>query len=462
MEERLSDTIAAIGTPVGDSAIGVVRISGPGCRNIVTRLFRRARGVDELQSHRLTLGRIVDPETGNDVDEVLVAFMRAPATYTREDVLEIQCHGGAAAVNRVLELALESGARPAEPGEFTKRAFLNGRIDLTQAEAVIDVIRSRSSASLDLNARLLGGALKREIDAMREKVTGLLAQVEIAIDFPEEDVDIVPPHEALGLIEQDLIPSIRSLLDTFDAGRLYREGVSIAIVGKPNVGKSSLLNRLLSEKRAIVTPHPGTTRDFIEADVTLDGLPIRLIDTAGLRETDDEIERVSLDVTRERLERADLALWALDLNAGPDELDDAVFSLLRDKAAVAAANKVDLCPEASLEPLRKRYPAISFMAVSALHGQGIDELKKAMRELALNRDPEALSGPVITRLRHKRALQRLQEHLELAAANIREGMLLDRLSVDLRDALDDLGEIVGLVTTEDILSRIFSEFCIGK
>ena len=297
---------------------------------------------------------------------------------------------------------------------------------------------------------------------MRDKVTGLLAQVEIAIDFPEEDVDIVPPHEALDLIEQDLIPSIRSLLDTFEAGRLYREGVSIAIVGKPNVGKSSLLNRLLSEKRAIVTPHPGTTRDFIEADVTLDGLPIRLIDTAGLRETEDEIERISLDVTRERLERADLALWALDLNAGPDELDDAVFSLLRDKTAVAAANKADLCPNAPLEPLRERYPGVPLMAVSALHGQGIEELKKAMRELALKRDPDALNGPVITRIRHKRALQRLQEHLEMAACNIRGGMLLDRLSVDLRDALDDLGEIVGLVTTEDILSRIFSEFCIGK
>ena len=462
MEERLSDTIAAIGSPVGDSAIGVVRLSGPLCGDIAQRLFRSASGVEELQPRRMTLGHVIDPQTGAVVDEVLLVFMRAPATYTREDVLEIQCHGGAAAVNRILELTLRSGARLAEPGEFTKRAFLNGRIDLTQAEAVIDVIRSRSAASLDLSNRLLSGALKREIDRLRDKVTGLLAQVEVAIDFPEEDVDIIPPAEALNLIEQDLLPSIKSLLDTFEAGRLYREGVSIAIVGKPNVGKSSLLNRLLGEKRAIVTPRPGTTRDFIEAEVTLDGLPIRLIDTAGLRETEDEIERVSLEVTCERLEQADLALWALDLNEGADQLDDAVYGLLKNKNVMAAANKIDLRPDASLEPLRQRYPGVPLLAVSALTGAGIDELKKAMREMALKGGLEVLSGPVITRLRHKRALERLAQHLELAAGDIREDMLLDRLSIDLRDALDDLGEVVGLVTSEDILSRIFSEFCIGK
>jgi tRNA modification GTPase len=388
--------------------------------------------------------------------------MAGPKTYTREDILEIQCHGGVAAVRRILELVIDSGARLAEPGEFTKRAFLNGRIDLTQVEAVIDAVHSRTAESLALSNRLLSGELKETIFSIREKIAELLTHVEAAIDFPEEEVEVIPSNEAIRCIQQDLIPSIDSLLETFETGRLYREGLDIVIVGKPNVGKSSLLNCLLHEQRAIVTPHPGTTRDSIEAGISLDGLPVRLVDTAGLRETEDEIERVSLDVTRARLKFADLVLWVLDLSREPDTLDDAVFELLEGKTAVAVANKRDLCPDASLTPLRKRYPEIPILAVSALYGEGIDDLKRAMHEVAIRTEVEAISGPIITRLRHKQALDQCREHLEMAVRDIMEGMLLDRLALDLRDALDDLGRIVGLVTTEDILDRIFSEFCIGK
>ena len=460
--DYFEDTIAAMGTPLGDSAIGVVRVSGPRCEPLARLLFKSPRGPIAFKSHLLHYGRIVDPASGVAVDEVLLTLMRAPRTYTREDVLEIQCHGGAAAVSRVLDLVLANGARPAEPGEFTKRAFLNGRIDLTQAEAVIDVIRSRSAHSLELSTRLIAGELKSRVLSIRDKAAQLLAQVEVAIDFPEEDVEIVQPAEAVRLVMEELLPAIAALLDTFEVGRLYREGVDVVIVGKPNVGKSSLLNCLLQEDRAIVTPHPGTTRDFIEANITLDGLPLRLVDTAGLRETHDEIERMSLEVTRKRLKSADLAVWVLDLSREPDGLDEAVFELLQDKTAIAAANKRDLRPDAPLAPLTERFPSIPMLAVSALYNQGIDELKRAMRQSLVEKDPESLAGPVITRIRHKQALTRCGEHLRMAVRNIEDGMLLDRLAVDLRDALDDLGEIVGLVTTEDVLDRIFSEFCIGK
>jgi tRNA modification GTPase len=458
----LEDTIAAIGTPLGESAIGVVRLSGPKCEAIAEIIFRRPHGKTHLKSHYFYYGHVVDSSTQKPVDEVLVSLMRAPKTYTRQDVLEIQCHGGILALKRILELVIEAGARPAEPGEFTKRAYLNGRIDLTQAEAVIDLIRSRSTQSLAFSARQITGQLRDEILLIRENIAELLAQIEVAIDFPEEDVEIVPPDRALRLFREQLMPKLDSLIETYAVGRLYREGLSVAIVGKPNVGKSSLLNSLLNEKRAIVTPHPGTTRDVIEESIDLDGLPISIMDTAGLRETRDEIELISLEFTRDRLELADLILWVLDLSTESDALDDAVFEILHGKTVIGVANKRDLCPGKSLAGLEARYPGISMVAVSALYSEGLDQLKKAIQHKAMRKDPESISGPIITRTRHKLALKRCREYLNKAAQCIVDGMILDRLAVDLQGALQELGEIVGLVTTDDILERIFSEFCIGK
>ncbi len=458
--ETFDDTIAAVGTPTGEAAIGVVRVSGSLSEQIARRLMRAPGDAFPLESHRFRYGHVIDPTTGTVVDEVMYVLMRSPRSYTREDVLEIQCHGGSAAVKRVLELVLESGARPAQPGEFTKRAFLNGRIDLTQAEAVIDVIRARSDESLDVSSRIVSGELRRTILSLRDSVTDLLAQVEVAIDFPEDDVEIAPPEQTLSVI-QDTLRGVDGLLQTFRLGRLFREGLDIVIAGKPNVGKSSLMNCLLREKRAIVTPHPGTTRDFIEVPLTLDGLPVRLVDTAGIRETEDEIERISLDVTRERLERADAAILVLDAGTGPDRLDDTVYELVRGKRGIIAANKRDLNPDAPLAPLRERYPELPLLGVSALTGQGIDSLKKALRESIGDGGTEKLCGPVVTRLRHERLLLRVREALEAALPNAGQGFL-DRLAVDLREALDALGEIVGAVTTEDVLETIFNEFCLGK
>jgi tRNA modification GTPase len=458
----LEDTIVAIGTPLGEAAIGVVRASGPKCEAIAQKLFRRPRGGTNLKSHCLSYGSIVDPSTNKPVDEVLVTLMRAPKTYTREDVLEIQCHGGIWAIKRILELVMQAGARLAEPGEFTRRAYLNGRIDLTQAEAVMDVIRSRSAESLTFSARQIKGELKEEILSIREGIAGLLAQIEVAIDFPEEDVEIVAPDQALKVLKGQLIPRLESLLSSYAVGRIYREGISVAIVGKPNVGKSSLLNSLLNEKRAIVTPHPGTTRDIIEESMNLEGLPIRIMDTAGLRDTQDEIERISLEFTRDRLISADLVLWVLDFSAEPDAMDDAIFELLQGKMVIGAANKRDLCPDKSLAGLKERYPGIPLVPISALYKEGLEQLKEAMRVTVMTKDAESLSGPIITRARHKQALERCLGYLNGAVKGIQEEMILDRTAVDLQGALEELGELVGLITPEEILDRIFSEFCIGK
>jgi tRNA modification GTPase len=456
------DTIAAIGTPPGESAIGVVRLSGPNCEVIAEALFRSPHGKTRLKSHYLHFGHIVDPSTQKPVDEVLVSLMRAPKTYTREDVLEIQCHGGIQALKRILELVIEAGARPAGPGEFTKRAYLNGRIDLTQAEAVMDLIRSRSMRSLAFSARQIMGELRDEIVLIRDNIVDLLAQVEVAIDFPEEDVEIIPSYQAQALLTEMLVPRLESLLQTYIVGRLYRDGLSVAIAGKPNVGKSSLLNSLLKEKRAIVTPHPGTTRDVIEESIDLDGLPVRIMDTAGLRETRDEIELISLEFTRDRLKFADLILWVVDLSTCPDAMDDQVFKVLHEKVVIGVANKCDLCPGKTTADLETRYPGISMITVSALYGEGLNKLKEAIQHTIRHRNLESISGPIITRTRHKLALERCVEFLKKAAQCLADGLTLDRMAVDLQGALQELGEIVGLVTTDDILERIFSEFCIGK
>ena len=458
----MEDTIAAIGTPGGQSAIGIVRVSGSKAEIISNRLFRSSRGANPLPSHRLVYGHIVDPSTGRVVDEVLATLMRSPKTYTREDVFEIQSHGGPAAVNCILELVLDAGARLAQPGEFTKRAFLNGRIDLTQAEAVIDVIRSTSATSLEISNRLVGGELRDRILAIRTKLEKLLTQVEVAIDFPEEDLESIAPQKTSIFMREEILAELTGLIETFKMGRLLREGVDIVIVGKPNVGKSSLLNCLLNQERAIVSPYPGTTRDSIEANFSLDGIPMRLVDTAGLRETDDEIEQMSLGVTRKRLAEADIALWVLDLSGDPDIMDDEVFKMLDKMPVIAAANKRDLVPEDRKEVFENRYEGVPMIAISALYEQGIDALKKGIRSKLELGELESYSGPIITRMRHNRAIQDCKKNLERALGNIENGMLIDLLAEDLRTALDKLGEVVGLVTSEDILDRIFSDFCIGK
>ncbi|MCC6486201.1 MAG: tRNA uridine-5-carboxymethylaminomethyl(34) synthesis GTPase MnmE [Candidatus Hydrogenedentes bacterium] len=453
------DTIAAIATPLGEGGIGIVRLSGPDSIEIAQSVFVSARGKDLRSSPgRVFYGEIHD-ESG-PVDEVLVHVMRAPHTYTCEDVVEINCHGGVVPLQTVLELLLAKGARLAQPGEFTKRAFLNGRIDLVQAEAVLDRIQARTGAALRAAASASHGVLSKAIYAFRDTLADALARIESAIDFPDEDLPELV-DEALRARLAATLASMQELLATAKAGRLYREGASIAIAGRPNVGKSSLFNALLRDARAIVTAHPGTTRDLLEEVITLNGIPARLSDTAGLRATDDEVERLGIETARRALSTADVVIFLLDAAVEPTRDDETLAEevLALGVPTVLAFNKIDVNPSPAAPFWATRFNAVA--EVSAKTGQGLHVLEDTLHRLLLG---EALafspSQGMITRVHQRDSLRRAIESLERLLANYNASP--EFLSIDLRDALDALGEITGDTTPEDILDRIFSSFCIGK
>jgi tRNA modification GTPase len=387
--------------------------------------------------------------------------MRQPKTYTREDVLEIHCHSGMLILQEILRAVLESGARLAEPGEFTKRAFLNGRIDLTQAEAVIDLIQSKTQRSLELANRQRSGRLGAEVGRMKERLFSLLASLEASIDFPEEEVPEVPRQEVVSQV-QDARDDLVALLRTYEEGRLYREGIAAVIVGRPNVGKSSLLNSLLQEERAIVTAIPGTTRDVIEEMLNIEGIPLRIMDTAGLRPAQDVIEEEGVRRTRERLAQADLSIWVVDGSEPLTPEDVEILMQVRNKKTVIAINKNDLPQLLSPEDLQGKIPEAALISISALYGSGIDSLKKAIHTVVLNGRLESSSELILSNLRHKRAIEAAQEALSQALASLKINLSWEFITLDLRRALEALGEIVGETTSEEILDRIFSQFCIGK
>ncbi len=442
------DTIAAISTPVGEGGIGIVRLSGENANNIAMQLFDKS-----LSDRRLVYGHVIDPETAETVDEALVAYMAAPHTYTREDIVEINCHGGAASLQRVLGLVLKYGARSAEPGEFTLRAFLNGRIDLSQAESVLDIVRARTNASLRLAVEGLGGRLSGEISAMRNELLSILAYLTARIDFPDDEV---PEQDALGPV-QKVREQLQKLIDGADAGIVYRQGIRTAIVGRPNVGKSSLLNLLLRQSRAIVTPVPGTTRDTLEEVVNLNGVPFVLVDTAGIIESRDVVESLGVERSRKAIEQASLVLLVVDTSEPITEADQQIFALLGEKIVVAAANKSDLPTAADLSELP--WPIIH---TSAATGDGLESLEVKMVELALGGKVAAPDAFLVTNVRHKEALQRAEEHLSEAQASLEKNAPDDFITIDLTAALDALGEITGEKVTGDLLETIFSRFCIGK
>ena len=458
------DTIAAISTPLGVGGIGIVRLSGPQARQVFGRIFRHRGAEGPLVSHRFYLGEILrpqDPAGGGVIDEVLAVFMEKPRTYTREDVVEIQAHGGILILQEILNAVLQSGARLAEPGEFTQRAFLNGRIDLTQAEAVIDLIQSKTRKSLALANLQRQGRLGNEVRQVRDGLLDLQAGMEASIDFPEDEV---PQFSGvtIRLRLQGALERLNSLLQTYAEGKIYREGVSAVIVGRPNAGKSSLLNALLREDRAIVTPIPGTTRDVIEEGVNVRGIFLRLMDTAGLRQTKDAVEVEGVRRTRDRLAQADLVIWVVDGSEPltPDDRD--ILTEVRDKRAVVAINKNDLPLRADLQDLAGQLPRVPLIPVSALHHLRIDALEDAIRDRVLNGTPESSSEILLSNLRHKQALERAMEGLERALEATRLNLSPEFLCMDLGAALQALGEIVGETTSEDLLERIFSQFCIGK
>lgn len=455
--EHHDDTIAAISTPPGESGIGIVRLSGGRAVEIVVDVFVSARGRDiRTDRQRVFLGHVTDAQ-GAPIDEVLVHVMRAPHSYTREDVVEINCHGGMGPLNAVLERVLACGARLAGPGEFTQRAFLNGRIDLVQAEAVIDRIQARTRASLRAAAAAADGALSKAIHEMAETLADALAHIEAAVDFPDEDLPELV-DEALRKRLEDTRQRMRELLDTAEAGRLYREGAAVAIVGRPNVGKSSLFNALLRDARAIVTAHPGTTRDRIEEIITIGGVPVRLIDTAGLRTARDEVEQIGVEVARDALQQADVVLFVVDSSEPLSDEDERLAQELAplDQSVLLALNKIDIAKVV-------REPAWEFARgcrVSAKTGEGLAQLEKALGALLLGDASVAPEEGLITRIHQRDSLRRAEAALGQLLENY--GASPEFLSIDLRDALNALGEITGETTPEDILDRIFASFCIGK
>lgn len=455
------DTIAAISTPSGEGGIGIVRLSGVQALEIAQAFFRGSRIVTLYTAPPYSLhhGRIVDPDTDTMVDEVLVSVMRAPQSYTREDVVEINCHGGSLPLRKILDLALSQGARLASPGEFTKRAFLNGRIDLAQAESVIDIIRAKTDAGLQLAVQQLHGKLSAHLQQIHIQLKHLLASIEASIDFVEDEIELISQPQILFTLEHTSTEIARLLANAHE-GRIVRDGLCVAIVGKPNVGKSSLLNLFLEEERAIVTPIPGTTRDTIEDYVNLHGIPLRLIDTAGIRHTDDHVESLGVAKSRKALEQADIVLCMFDASCPWSQDDEEILQAISQKPTFLLLNKIDLPTHIRLEEIRAKslHPNRAFQ-ISITEHQGIDEVKQALVDHVMTVPLESVE---VTNSRHKQALSLSQQALVRARQSTEAGMSQEFIALDLRDALDQLGRITGQTTTEEILDDIFSTFCIGK
>ncbi|MFN3740772.1 MAG: tRNA uridine-5-carboxymethylaminomethyl(34) synthesis GTPase MnmE [Thermodesulfovibrionales bacterium] len=461
------DTIVAISTPPGEGGIGIVRISGPEALLIADRIFHSPKGIkpSKSPSHRIYYGFIVNPLTGEMIDEVLLSVMRAPNTYTKEDVVEINCHGGYVVLRRVLELVVNSGARLALPGEFTLRAFLNGRIDLTQAEAVLDLIRSKTEEAEKIALEHVSGSLRREIEDLSEALKDILTELEAFIDFPEEDINLSPVNWA-GLLT-DIEERLRRLSKSFYQGRILRDGIATVIAGRPNVGKSSLLNALLGMDRAIVTEIPGTTRDIIEEVINIKGIPLRLIDTAGIRDARDLVEAEGIKRTELAIERADMVLLVIDGSEALTSYDLSLVSRLKGqkKMTIVILNKKDKGIVVDKEALRE-FP---FIEISALKREGIDDLKELIFNHIISRQNkggagfESLEGVIITRTRHKALVDEALQFVKEAISCMQTGQPLEIVSFNLRSAIESLYAITGIeFSEEDILERIFSEFCIGK
>jgi len=452
------DTICAVSTPPGEGGIGIIRVSGRDAIKVVSTVFRPCsrKPLSHVTTHTIHYGHVVNPGTDESVDEVLVSVMRAPATYTREDIVEINCHGGMMPLWRTLSLLLASGARQAEPGEFTKRAFLNGRIDLAQAEAVMDIISAKTDLShRSANARLFGG-LSKEISALRNKLISLLAMVEISIDFPEEDIEI---EEAAQLAEDvsNIQGGIDTLLATYCYGKILREGYASAIVGKPNVGKSSLLNALLKQDRAIVSEIPGTTRDVIEEYLNIDGIPIRILDTAGIRHSHDAVEQEGVRRSLATITAADIVLAVLDGSQPLTPEDRRVLESVQKKSVIVIINKSDL--PRSLQELDVSIPQVT---VSCHSGIGLDRLRQAISDSVKQGVCPSREHAWAVNERQKTILGQTKESLANAMESIKANRSPEFIALDLRGALDSLGLIIGATYTDDILERIFSTFCIGK
>ena len=456
------DTIAAVATPIGQAGIGIIRISGSRATQIAERIFRPRTPAKELCSHRLYLGNLIDPATGARIDEVLLSFMKAPHSYTREDVLEINSHSGYLLLAKILGIVIKEGARIAKPGEFTFRAYVNGRIDLTQAEAVVDLINSQSERGLQLATQQIAGTLKKEIEAFRSAVLDILAHIEVAIDFPDEEPSIVSREETASRMRKELLAPIQRLIEAHAQRKIWMDGVNTVIVGRVNVGKSSLLNRLINEEKAIVTPIPGTTRDIVESTVHMDGIPLRLMDTAGFRKVRGEVERIGIRLTERKLSEADLPLIVVDCSRPLSREDLDIIAMSDRSKSLIIMNKIDLPSRLREGALKEAAGDTPFVRISALTGEGIEELRRVIKGRLMSGKTDMTSSQIVPNMRHKEALQEASRLFETALGNLTQGLPLDIIALDLQGGLDALGEIIGQTTHEDLLDRIFSLFCLGK
>ncbi|MEY8738146.1 tRNA uridine-5-carboxymethylaminomethyl(34) synthesis GTPase MnmE [Bacillales bacterium AN1005] len=458
------DTIAAISTPMGEGAIAIVRMSGPESFLIADKVFKSIgnKRIKDVASHTIHYGHIVDPGTEEIIEEVMISVMKGPRTFTKEDVIEINCHGGMASVNRLLQLLVTNGARLAEPGEFTKRAFLNGRIDLSQAEAVMDLIRAKTDKAMNVALGQMEGRLSKLIRSLRQEILETLAQVEVNIDYPEYD-DVEEMTHQLMLDKSKFVQEeIRKLLQTSQQGKILREGLSTVIVGRPNVGKSSLLNSLVQDSKAIVTDIPGTTRDVIEEYVNVRGVPLRLLDTAGIRETEDIVERIGVEKSRKVLKEADLILLVLNYSDELTEEDINLFKVIEGMDYIVIVNKTDLPQKIDMERIKELSANQKMVTTSLLQDKGINQLEEAISSLFFEGVIEASDMTYVSNTRHISLLNQALQSINEAISGVEMGTPIDIVQIDLTRTWELLGEIIGDSVHESLIDQLFSQFCLGK
>ncbi|HAR5418382.1 TPA: tRNA uridine-5-carboxymethylaminomethyl(34) synthesis GTPase MnmE [Staphylococcus aureus] len=456
------DTITSISTPMGEGAIGIVRLSGPQAVEIADKLYKGKHLLNDVPSHTINYGHIIDPESKEVVEEVMVSVLRAPKTFTREDIIEINCHGGILTINRVLELTMTYGARMAEPGEFTKRAFLNGRIDLSQAEAVMDFIRSKTERASKVAMNQIEGRLSDLIKKQRQSILEILAQVEVNIDYPEYDDVEDATTEFLLEQSKEIKQEINRLLDTGAQGKIMREGLSTVIVGKPNVGKSSMLNNLIQDNKAIVTEVAGTTRDVLEEYVNVRGVPLRLVDTAGIRETEDIVEKIGVERSRKALSQADLILFVLNNNEALTQEDYTLYEVVKNEDVIVIVNKMDLEQNIDINEVKDMIGDTPLIQTSMLKQEGIDELEIQIRDLFFGGEVQNQDMTYVSNSRHISLLKQARQTIQDAIDAAESGVPMDMVQIDLTRTWEILGEIIGETASDELIDQLFSQFCLGK